>query len=144
MGDLENVYLYNLDDLQRVVAETQAGRRESVTDAERIVAAAVDEYVAAHRARAAGADDRRPVQAVAPAGPGRGRPDAGQVRATDAERQQPDELARRIVNKLLHDPVTALRRADAAHGPRAVRPRLEQLFRLPGEDTVDRRREPPA
>jgi glutamyl-tRNA reductase len=126
VGELENVYLYNLDDLQRVVADTHAGRRESVADAQRIVAGAVEEYVAAHRVRALGpvidALFKRSHQLA------RDEVDR-QSNLTDAERQQRYELARRIVNKLLHDPVLALRKADAAHGPQYVHA-MEQLFRL--------------
>ncbi len=129
VGELENVYLYNLDDLQRVVAETQAGRRESVVDANRIVAGAVDEYVAAHRARALGPT----IDALFKRSHQLARDEVDrQSGLSEAERQQRYELARRIVNKLLHAPVQALRRADAGHGPGYVHA-VEQLFRLPGE-----------
>ena len=135
VGELENVYLCNLDDLQRVVAETHAGRRESVDDARRIVAAAVDEYVAAHRARAVGPlidqlfkRSHELARAEVDRQPG----------LSDAERQRQHELVRRVVNKLLHDPVQALRRADAGHGPGYAHA-LEQMFRLPGEPATERR-----
>ena len=51
-----------------------------------------------------------------------------------AERAHLDELARRIVNKLLHDPVQMLRSSDADHasGVRYLHA-LEQLFQLTGE-----------
>ncbi len=128
VGDLENVYLYNLDDLQKVVADTQAGRRESVADAQRIVAGAVDEYVAAHRVRALGPT----IDALFKRSHQLARDEVDrQPSLTDAERQQRYELARRIVNKLLHDPVQALRQADASHGPQYVHA-MEQLFRLAG------------
>ena len=128
VGELENVYLYNLDDLQRVVAETHAGRRESVEDARRIVATAVDEYVAAHRVRLLGPT----IDALFKRSHQLARDEVDKLPlASDAERQQRYELARRIVNKMLHDPIQALRRADAAHGPQYVHA-MEQLFRLPG------------
>ena len=137
VGQLDNVYLYNLDDLQRVVADTHAGRRESVVDARRIVATAVDEYVASHRARAVGpmidALFRRSHQVA------RDEVDR-QPGLSDAERQRQYELARRIVNKLLHDPVAALRRADGGHGPGYVHA-VEQLFRLRSDLTTGTRRD---
>ena len=135
VGELENVYLYNLDDLQRVVAETHAGRRQSVDDARRIVATAVDEYLAAHRARTLGPV----IDALYKRSHQLAREELDRTlnklpNVTDAERQHLDELARRIVNKLLHDPVQALRRADGSHGPTSQYVHaLEQLFRLPGE-----------
>ena len=129
VGEFDNVYLYNLDDLQRVVAQTHAGRRESVEAATRIVAAAVDEYVAAHRARALGPT----IDALFKRYHQLARDEVDrQPNLSDAERQQRHELARRIVNKLLNDPVQALRRADAAHGPQYVHA-LEHLFRLSAE-----------
>ncbi len=137
VGDLENVYLYNLDDLQRVVADTQAGRRESVDDARRLVAVAVDEYVAAHRARTMGPT----IDALYKRSHQLARDEVDRTlgkSATDAEREGRHELARRIVNKLLHDPVSALRRADGAHGTDQYVHAMEQLFRLPGA-TADRR-----
>ena len=54
---------------------------------------------------------------------------------TEADRQQLEELARRVVNKLLHDPVTTLKESDGTHGPAApYLHALTKLFHLP-EDT---------
>ncbi len=130
VGELENVYLYNLDDLQRVVAQTHAGRRESVEDARRIVVTAVDEYVAAHRVRLLGPT----IDALFKRSHQLARDEVDKLAVNETERQQRYELARRIVNKMLHDPMQALRRADATHGPQYVHA-LEQLFRLPGSST---------
>jgi glutamyl-tRNA reductase len=45
-----------------------------------------------------------------------------------------EELARRIVNKLLHDPVQGLRASDSAHGPLPqYLHALERLFKLEGD-----------
>ncbi len=132
VGELENVYLYNLDDLQRVVAQTHAGRRESVDDARAIVATAVDEYVAGHRARALGPT----IDALFKRSHQLARDEVDKLTANEAERQQRYELARRIVNKLLHDPVQALRRADGGHGAGYVHA-MEQLFRLPAVSTTE-------
>ncbi len=49
VGKLENVYLYNLDDLQQVVSQTQAGRHGAIDSAKAIVSAAVNDYVRSHR-----------------------------------------------------------------------------------------------
>jgi len=116
VGKFENVYLYNLDDLQQVVLQTQTGRQAAIDSARKIVVSAVDDYVRAHRIRALGpvidqlykryhqlAQDEltRTLTKL---------PDV-----TDTEKSHLEELARRIVNKLLHDPVRALRSADDVH-----------------------------
>ena len=129
VGQLDNVYLYNLDDLQAVVAETQAGRKESVVDARRLVSVAVDEYVAAHRARSVGPT----IDALFRRGHELAKAEVDrQPGLSDADRQRQYELARRIVNKLLNDPVQSIRRADSSHGVNYVHA-IEQLFRLPSE-----------
>src|SRR5688572_25188948 len=51
VGELEHVYLYNLDDLQQVVQATQASRAGAIEAARQIVVRQVDEFVAWHRAR---------------------------------------------------------------------------------------------
>ena len=43
VGNFENVYLYNLDDLQQVVSQTHAGRQGSIDSAKKIVTGAVEE-----------------------------------------------------------------------------------------------------
>jgi glutamyl-tRNA reductase len=54
VGELENVYLYNLDDLQQVVSQTQGSRRGAIEAAEVIVKSAVQEFAQSHRVRALG------------------------------------------------------------------------------------------
>ncbi|HEY0009757.1 MAG TPA: glutamyl-tRNA reductase, partial [Tepidisphaeraceae bacterium] len=54
VGELQNVYLYNLDDLQEVVMQTKDGRGQSVSAAEAIVARHVEQYQQWHRQRQIG------------------------------------------------------------------------------------------
>ena len=50
---------------------------------------------------------------------------------SEAEKSHLEDLARRIVNKLLHDPVQALRAADDAHSPVSQYVHaMERLFKL--------------
>ena len=129
VGELENVYLYNLDDLQQVVSETRSKRSDAVEHARRLVSDEVEKYLSWSRAREMGplidklfarhhAIAQEEVARIL--GPG----------ASEEERKRAEELARRIVNKMLHDPVTTLRQSDG-HGPETgYLHALEKLFRL--------------
>ena len=54
VGKLDNVYLYNLDDLQQVVLSTRSQRQDAVDAASAIVAPQVEEFVLWHRQRELG------------------------------------------------------------------------------------------
>ena len=132
VGELENVYLYNVDDLQQVVSKTQSGRRGAIDSARRIVDAAVADYLRAHRTRALGPTiDSLYKKYHAIADAELARTLAKLPNVSEAEQQHLAELARRLVNKLLNDPVQAVRQADSAHGPAGqYLHAMEQLFRL--------------
>ena len=49
VGEMDNVYLYNLDDLQKVVAETGSQRRDALDAAGKIVAEHVRQFAMAER-----------------------------------------------------------------------------------------------
>src|SRR5205085_11296628 len=115
---LENVYLYNPDDLQSVVSQTQAQRRDVVDAARKVVASQVDEFVTAHRAREMGPVIDALYQRYHQLAQEEVSRTLGKLpNVSDAERSHLEELARRIVNKLLHDPVTMLRQSEGLHGP---------------------------
>jgi glutamyl-tRNA reductase len=136
VGDLENVYLYNLDDLQQVVSQTQGQRRDAIAAARAIVTAAVAEFAQAHRVRVMGpAIDRLYKRSHQLAQEELARTLNKLPNVGEAEREHLEELARRIVNKLLHDPVHAMRRADEKHlSMEQYLHAMEQLFGLTEED----------
>jgi glutamyl-tRNA reductase len=143
VGELENVYLYNLDDLQQVVSQTQAGRKGAIDAARAIVAAAVEDFAQSHRVRALGPTiDRLYKRAHALAQEELSRTLNKLPNVSDAEREHLEELARRIVNKLLHDPVHALRKADESHAPaEQYLHAMERLFNLAAEQKDDEDKE---
>lgn len=131
VGELDNVYLYNIDDLQQVAAATDSCRRESVDSARQIVVQRVEEFITSSRARELGplierlfershAIAREEVQRAVNKLPD----------ITEEERQHLDDLARRIVNKLLNDPVQTVRNGGSANGSDAYVHALAKLFRL--------------
>ncbi len=113
-ADLADVYAYDVDDLERVVASTREARQGEAARAERMVEADVLAFTQERQARAA-----LPVL-------GRLRQHAEQLARAEAERTlahlELDERGRRsieamaqaIVNKLLHAPTARLRKAAAA------------------------------
>ncbi|MGB7157074.1 MAG: glutamyl-tRNA reductase [Tepidisphaeraceae bacterium] len=136
VGELENVYLYNLDDLQQAVSATQSQRKESIDAARAIVNKQVDAFLAWHRAREMGPFIERLSQRYHQlAREELDRTIAKLGDLSEGEKAHLEELTRRIVNKLLHDPITALRKSDSPHAPAtAYLHAMEKLFQL-GENS---------
>ena len=144
VGKIENVYLYNLDDLQEAVSATQDQRSVAAVEAARIVEDQVREFAAWHRARMMGPLINQLYQrSHALAQEELARTIAKLSGVSNGDRQQLEELTRRIVNKLLHDPIQVLRDTQTLHSP--MTPHLhavEKLFKLeePAPDSAN----PPA
>ncbi len=141
VAKVENVYLYNMDDLQQAVMATRSRRGAAAEAAGEIVEREVREFVAWNRARMMGPLIDQLYQkshAVAQEELGR---IVGKLSALSPEDQrQLEELTRRIVNKLLHDPVQALRESDADHAPMSqYLHAIQQLFKLnsDGDPAID-------
>jgi glutamyl-tRNA reductase len=139
VGELKNVYLYNVDDLQHVVSTTRSARTGAIDAARAIVREHVDRYVAWHRAREMGPL----IDSLYEKHHELARQELARTLAklpdlSEEQRAQLEELTRRIVNKLLHDPVKALRETGgggAAHAPYLHA--LEKLFHLDPPSTSD-------
>lgn len=131
-GEFESVYLYNIDDLQKVVQQTQSQRRNAIDEATRIVHEQVDDFIASTRARELGPAIERLYahhHRLAQEELHRTLNKLGHLK--EDEKAQVEELARRIVNKVLHDPIKTLRASDSSHGPSAqYLHALEKLFKL--------------
>jgi glutamyl-tRNA reductase len=108
--ELDGCYLYDIDDLQAVVAETLAGRRREAERAEAIVAEEAERF----REWQASLDV---VPAIASL-----RARAEEIRATELQRAKLSESERRaaesvtaaVLNKLLHLPTIRMKEAAAA------------------------------
>jgi glutamyl-tRNA reductase len=119
VGSLDNVYLYDIDALSDVAAGNRAERERAAAQAEAIIEAELQRS----RERQASADVtpvikalRKKAQGIAQAEVARVLPRLSGLSPRD--RALVSGLADAVVNKLLHEPLTALKRsAAAAVGP---------------------------
>ena len=129
VGAMDNVYLYNIDDLQQVAAATDCSRRDSVELARNLVHRRVNEFVTWHLARESGPlIEKLFEKSHAIAHEEAQRTIRKLSGISDLEKEHLEELARRIVNKLLHDPVHAVRQGGI--GGASYVYAMEKLFRL--------------
>ena len=135
VGGLENVYLYNIDDLQQVVAGTVNHRRDAVESARKIILERVEEYLAWHRARELGPLIERLRSRYHRVASEELMRTLHKLPAVgEHEKTHLEDLIRRIVNKLLHDPISMLRQSEGMHGATTqYLHALERLFHLDDE-----------
>ncbi|HEX4054925.1 MAG TPA: glutamyl-tRNA reductase [Tepidisphaeraceae bacterium] len=142
VGKIENVYLYNLDDLQQAVMATQDQRSAAAESAGKIVEQHVNEFVAWHRARMVGPLIDQLYQRSHALAQEELTRIVGKLSAvSDDDKRQLEDLMRRIVNKLLHDPVQAMRDGDGGHAPMSqYLHAVQKLFKLEDHalDDVDK------
>ncbi len=127
VGDLDNVYLYNIDDLERIVAEGSSHRAAATSAAERVLTEELDAYRTEQRARGAApviTSLRQRFRDTARAELERSL--ARSLRHLgDDDRRALEVMLDAMVNKLLHAPTVALRKqADTPEGEQA-----EELLR---------------
>jgi glutamyl-tRNA reductase len=138
-AELEQVFLYNVDDLQAVVRENLSRRTSEIQHAEAIVAEDVARFMAWHRSRGA-------IPTVVAL---RQRFDAirrGELQRLDGKlaglppeaRARVDEVTRLIVEKLLHEPTEQLKALPDEETQAAYTEAINRLFRLRGDERVSR------
>ena len=110
---LDGCFLYDIDDLEAVVAETLSGRRAEAARAEQLVAEEAERF---HAWRAS--LDVVPTLASLRAYAEEIRSsELAKVRVTDDERRTLESVTQQILNKLLHLPTVRMKEAAAgAHG----------------------------
>jgi glutamyl-tRNA reductase len=128
--ELDGCYLYDIDDLEAVVAETLAGRRAEAARAEQLVADEAQRFrewqasldvvpaIASLRARAEAIRDAE----LAKLG-----------RLSDTERRTVESVTSQILNKLLHLPTVRMKQAAAAAEGAAYADAVRHLFGLEDE-----------
>ena len=139
-GQLDNVYAYDIDDLQKVVVQTHAARAEEALRAEAIVEAEVLAFAQERETRAALpvlAELRRRAEQIARVEADRTLSHLG-AKLDDKGRKSVEAMAQAIVNKLLHGPTARLKEA-AASGDSDLPGAAAELFGV-GEDEKPRAR----
>jgi glutamyl-tRNA reductase len=134
VGKLYNVYLYDLDDLARVVEGNMGRRSREAERAEQIVEHETARFVkwweglevvptiVALRAKLEGLRDQETRKLLA-------RLD----HLSEADRRQVEQFAAQLVQKILHDPTSQIRNAGEAERCSALAAGLRYLFRLEDE-----------
>jgi glutamyl-tRNA reductase len=134
---LDNVYRYDVDDLGSMAEENARARQQERARAEAIVDAQkqrFDGWLAALRAVPTIRHLRERAEALRLAEFERF---AARLQLGDGEREAVEHLTRSIVNKLLHEPVTQLRRAAEREDGVAMLEVARVLFDLDAETDAD-------
>ena len=137
-ASLDNVFAYDMDDLQKVVHTTKSARAEEALRGEAIVEAEVMAFFAEREARAAIpvlAALRRRAEDIALAEVQRTLAQLG-PKLDDKGRKSVEAMARAIVNKLLHGPTARLKEA-ASSGDSALPGAAAELFGIENESAAE-------
>ena len=132
--ELEGCYLYDIDDLESVVAESLEARRREATRAEAIVAEEASRFRAWQASRDVApeiASLRARAEAIRSAELERARSRLG--RLSESERLAVESMTAQIVNKLLHLPTVRMKEAAAGAGGTVYADAVRHLFGLDDE-----------
>jgi glutamyl-tRNA reductase len=141
VAELEGCFLYDIDDLEAVVAESLAGRRREAEQAETIVAAEAArfrDWLASLDVVPAIASLREHAEAIRTAELAKAEGRLGGL--SESERRTVESLTSQIVNKLLHAPIVRAKESAAREGV-GYADALRHLFGLDedGRDAHPRR-----
>lgn len=140
VNSLDNVYLFDVDDLERAVARALSGRGGALQAAEKIVEEELRAFEAEQRSGAAVPTVvalREHFRMIARAELERSL--SGKLRhLSEEDRRALETMVDAMVNKLLHAPTVALRTQAATDEGAALAAVVRMLFQLPEQDGVER------
>jgi glutamyl-tRNA reductase len=148
IGSLRNVYLYNLDDLQKAVESTASSRRELVKECEDLLKGHIDRCIGEIRHRDVGRlvkQLRQRLHDIAEEEQGRTAKKLASLNGKSTEQSIEDLIAQhnhRLVNKILHLPLSQLDRSDPDAPMGFYAAALRRLFDL--QDQPDMPTEEPS
>jgi glutamyl-tRNA reductase len=128
---VENVYLYNIDNLQDIVDENMKVRKKEALKAEAIVEEEVILYnnwikeleavptIVSLRAKAEGIVRKELEKSL-----------GWMQKLSDDDREKVDNLVKSVVNKILHAPVTVMKEESSEVSSKGIVDAVRQLFRL--------------
>lgn len=128
---IENVYLYNIDNLQDIVDDNMKTRRREALKAEKLVSEEVSQYsnwlkeleavptIVSLRTKAGGIARAELEKAQSWMG-----------KLENGEREKIEALVNGIVNKILHSPVSVMKEESAEFNSQDIVAAVRQLFRL--------------
>jgi len=126
--ELKFVHLHDMDDLQRTIATSRTPKPNAFDVARQIVQSHVQQFLEWQRARAFGPAIDALYRRYHDVAEEELQRTLGRGTASADEADRLHEFARRIVNKLLHDPVQAMRADDVSPGQYLGA--LQKLFKL--------------
>ena len=138
VGELPNVFLYDIDDLSQVVEGTLERRRSEITVAEDIIRSGIHEFWAWYRGRnvvplirqlRGRAEELREAEIA--------RAMRSLRHLSDEDRATVDNLTRQLLNKMLHAPTARLREAAAEGREGDIAQAARYLFGLDNGAGVD-------
>jgi glutamyl-tRNA reductase len=131
VNELDNVFLYDIDDLQRVVAQNREDRRGEAQAAEQIVEDEVERMVARLKAREMSSTIVALQQQLESIGQGEIERVRGRLGPLSPQQEEAVQaLARGILNKVAHGPMAEMRRLSSAPGGGALLESIRRMFRL--------------
>jgi len=131
VNELDNAFLYDIDDLQKVVATNLAGRQQSAEDAEAIIREDVERMMARLKTREVvptivGLQEQLEHMRAAEVARMRGK-----FGALTADQEQAIEaLTKSIINKVAHGPISELRRHASEPDGHHFISTIRKVFRL--------------
>lgn len=131
VNELDNVFLYDIDDLQKVVASNLAGRKQSAEDAEAIIREEVERMVARLKTREVvptiiGLQEQ--LESMRSTEVLRMRGKFGAL--TPEQEQALEALTKSIINKVAHGPISELRRHASEPDGHHFISTIRKVFRL--------------
>jgi glutamyl-tRNA reductase len=127
--DLDGCYLYDIDDLHAVVADTLAGRRREAERAQSIVTAEAEKF----RAWQASLDVVPAITSLRARAEQIRDAELRRAKLNDAERRAAESVTAAVLNKLLHLPTIRMKQAAAAADGVIYADAVRHLFGLEDE-----------
>ena len=129
VGDIDNVYLYNVDDLEQVVNENLEARRKEIEAAMALVEKGVDRFMqwmaglAAEPTIVSMSEELEQIRELELNKTLAAMPDL-----SDAQRKEVEQLTRRIVRTILQRPMVNIKQEIGHHDPHTVLHLVKRLF----------------